>query len=680
MHKLNCMYYSDVPHVNNDNLELLFVYIDNYKHFKKFSFGANAKYIFKYENNTLTIEDNPKYVKLFSDNINLKILCGKNGVGKTSILRLLQNIDKYPDCFMVYKNENGKYYTNKKNLVIIYNNNKPFYCKEDNGSIRSFHYSLWKDSLLDFDVPCLQEKFCKKYIDNKELFLNIINKNLLKNSHIPEFTHFSFCFSNEEGIIDSFINDIKKLFHLELSEHNVIEYAYKNPVKFEIMKEVCSWLICNTVFEDNNLYDNKFGNNHLDEIFKAIIDENDISHIENINKKLKKIILNSIDKKFIDSFKQLAYSYIDLYKKKEISFNIYIFIENIASIVQYLNLNFKNYKDICSLFPQIKLESFVKVILEGHYSNKSISKFFDFILENATCIKNKNDRIFESLLYKLENHFDFCEYPLQDLKLQYDEIEKLNSELRTVQNKINKTLLNQFPGSHPDIRFDLNSLFYPNIFVKRYNDNIYFNNLSSGQQLMLMNLINIHTTTIRACEKPKTLILNDDIDAHLHPDWCRKYLSIYTDSIKEYLEVYPEYANRKFNIIMATHSPIILSDVTNEYVSYLELDNYGNPKEVFSKENSFAGNIGQMYNDNFFMEHLIGDYSNKILEEVIYYIKRNSKEYLTKNQLIKNKDLEFIHSDKDCEKYLNAVGDKLLRNLLMDEYQIMKGRRQYEKD
>lgn len=680
MNNPNCTYYSDTGYIDNNNLELLFVYIDNYKHFKDFSFGINAKYTFKYKNNTLIIQDNPKYVKLFSDNINLKILCGKNGVGKTSILRLLQNIDNYPDCFIVYKNENGKYYTNKKDLKIVYNNKIPFYCSEDNGSICSFHYLLGKDSLLDFDVPCLQEKFCKKYIDNKDLFVKLFNKNFFYNSHIPEFTHFSFYFSNEEGIIEDFISDIKRLFNVELSERNVIEYAYKNPVKFEIMYEVCSWQICNTVFEEINFYDNKFDKNYLDEIFKEIIGENDIPHIEKINKQLKNIILNSVDKKFIDSFKQLIYSYIDLCRNKKNSYSMYEIIDEIARIIEYVHFN--NYKPFYSSFllKEIKLKSFINVVLKGNYSNKSIKKFFDFVLDNANCIKNKNDSIFETLLYNLENYFDFCEYPLQDLKMQHDIIEKLNSELLTLQNTINKTLLNQFPGTHPNIRFNLYSLFYPNIFAKRYNDNIYFNDLSSGQQLMLMNLINIHTTVIRACEKPKTLIFNDDIDAHLHPDWCRKYLSVYTDSIKEYLEVYPEYANRKFNIIMATHSPIILSDVTNEYVSYLELDNYGNPKEVCSKENSFAGNIGQMYNDNFFMDHLIGDYSNKILEEVIYYIKRNNEEYLTKNHLIPGKDLEFIHNDDDCEKYINAVGDKLLKNLLMDEYQIMKEGRQYEKD
>lgn len=676
MNKPNCTYYSDTQFVNDDNLELLFVYINKYRHFKDFSFGANAKYLFEYKDNTLKIEDNPKYVKLFPNNINLKILCGKNGVGKTSILKLLHNIDKYPDCFIVYKNEQGKYYTNKKDLKILYNNEKPFYCNTICSVLRSFHYSLQNnDSILYIEMPHLHEKFCKKYISNIELFKKFSQQVLYKYVNIPDFTHFNIRFSMEDDVINNFIGDTNKMFGTIISETNVLNYAHKNPVKFEIMNEICSWLVCNTDEQIQlDIEDDKFGEEYLENLFIQLIDENVIPHIEKINNELRGVILNSVDKKFINSLKNLIYSYIDFCQQKETSCDIHNLIFEIKNIIKYLSFNNKHF--YTSLPKEIKLQPFINVVLKGHYSEKSIDEIFDFILKNINCVKRKNDKIFESLLYNYENKFHFKEYPLNTVKEIYATIDRLNSKLRPLQIRINQIIQKNNQNTNPNIRFDLNNLFYPKIFIKSNNGAVYFNDLSSGQKLMLMNLINIHTTTIRACDKPKTLIINDDVDAYLHPDWCREYLSIYINTIKEYLTVYPEYSNRKFNIIMATHSPIILSDVTSEYVTYLESDNTGTPQEVFSKENSFAGNIGQMYNDNFFMDNLIGDYSNSILEEVIHYIKGNNKN----NKLIKDKPLEFIHSDNDCENFINAVGDKLLRTLLMDEYQIMKEGRQYEED
>ena len=45
----NNLYYSDVPCLDFDNLELMFLYIENYKQFRDFSLNLNAKYLEKYE-------------------------------------------------------------------------------------------------------------------------------------------------------------------------------------------------------------------------------------------------------------------------------------------------------------------------------------------------------------------------------------------------------------------------------------------------------------------------------------------------------------------------------------------------------------------------------------------------------------------------------------------------------
>ena len=62
---------------------------------------------------------------------------------------------------------------------------------------------------------------------------------------------------------------------------------------------------------------------------------------------------------------------------------------------------------------------------------------------------------------------------------------------------------------------------------------------------------------------------------------------------------------------MATHSPFILSDTTNDYVEFIEKNR--NNRAILSKdikaiENTFAGNIMQMFEENFFLTSSIGEY------------------------------------------------------------------------
>ena len=110
----------------------------------------------------------------------------------------------------------------------------------------------------------------------------------------------------------------------------------------------------------------------------------------------------------------------------------------------------------------------------------------------------------------------------------------------------------------------------------------------------------------------QTLIFEDDIDANLHPEWCRQYINMYISALK----VFSKNKKKIRNIILSTHSPLVLSDTMNDYIEYLEKDKELaklRPKTKIT--NTFAGNIMQMFEDNMFLEASIGGaYSMKILK------------------------------------------------------------------
>lgn len=113
-------------------------------------------------------------------------------------------------------------------------------------------------------------------------------------------------------------------------------------------------------------------------------------------------------------------------------------------------------------------------------------------------------------------------------------------------------------------------------------------------------------------------IFIDEIDANLHPRWQQSilwYLLNFLNSLGEY----------HFQIIFTTHSPIVLSDLTEERI--IRLARNKNKIEMISDtRQTFGANIMKLYYDNFFMEDgSIGEFAKTKIEAVIDYINGKNK-------------------------------------------------------
>ena len=152
------------------------------------------------------------------------------------------------------------------------------------------------------------------------------------------------------------------------------------------------------------------------------------------------------------------------------------------------------------------------------------------------------------------------------------------------------------------------------------------------------------------------LILLDEADLKLHLEWQRKFLY-------DLIEFLNSYSNNKFYVLYATHSPMILSDITNDRVVFLKKknDKYSEDKQDFSKS-TFGANIYDIYADSFFVKKFMGEFAQNKINEVIKII----DEYKEKKE--KNPD-EFMPNEKalDNLKIVKSIGEPLLRNKLEDE-------------
>ncbi len=138
------------------------------------------------------------------------------------------------------------------------------------------------------------------------------------------------------------------------------------------------------------------------------------------------------------------------------------------------------------------------------------------------------------------------------------------------------------------------------------------------------------------------LLFLDEVEITLHPKLQRQLIM----NLCAFLQAF--YKELKFQIIFATHSPILLSDIPKSNVILLqkkEGDSFSVIKE--SENNTFACNIGEMFYDHFFMEETIGAFA--------------------KNEILKA--LELIKEGKrdEAKCIIEYVGDDLFKEILTNK-------------
>lgn len=162
------------------------------------------------------------------------------------------------------------------------------------------------------------------------------------------------------------------------------------------------------------------------------------------------------------------------------------------------------------------------------------------------------------------------------------------------------------------------------------------------------------------------ILLEDEPDRSLHPEWARCFVETYVESlaqVRRYVsQVLGEsYFEKKIlNVVIASHSPLVLSDFFNEEVTFLEKDD-DIVRVVRHDYGCFAGNIGELLLNNFFVSGTIGSYAERMIREIVSGIN----------------DKSIFKSDDDVKKariVIENIGDKVLRAILGD--QLRRGERE----
>ena len=259
--------------------------------------------------------------------------------------------------------------------------------------------------------------------------------------------------------------------------------------------------------------------------------------------------------------------------------------------------------------------------------------------DNFKMFLGKKNRLNKKRIYYVGNYIQFVNYI--DNKCEFSEWKDA-----FVQFKINGIFLIPI-GLDCNVKTDLKSSIQE--FYKFYQEAAVFHSfinfsweLSSGETALLNIFSRLYSSDCRKNKKKVAVFLLDEIDVTLHPEWQRTIINELLKFIKY------AFKNKQVQIIMTTHSPIMLSDIPKQNVLFLNQDN---GMKVDDGCDTFASNIFQLFRDGFFIGDTgIGVYAEEKLKEIVEHIH--------------NHDIK----DSEIEKLILAVGDILIRNKLNEEY------------
>lgn len=195
-------------------------------------------------------------------------------------------------------------------------------------------------------------------------------------------------------------------------------------------------------------------------------------------------------------------------------------------------------------------------------------------------------------------------------------------------------------------------------FSEEPNDT--FEKLSSGekQQIYSIHTIMYHLRNISSVKVSDGIkkynnvnILLDEIELYFHPEMQRQFIKNLINSFSQ-LKKYLTHNVQSINILLATHSPFILSDIPSSNILRLK---DGKPES--QGEQTFGANIHELLANDFFLENgFIGEFSNEKIIDLIKYL--NSKS--TKSNYSKKYNL----NQKKAKQLIEIIGEPLIQERL----------------
>ncbi|MGG1515462.1 AAA family ATPase [Paenibacillus oryzisoli] len=598
-------------------MELIYLWVGKFRNIHELGFNFSSKYDVSFdintENGTRELKISPKKVfSLFEEEKinNVTAIIGRNGSGKTNILDLLG------------MRMNDRKMLSEVKYFLLY------HISEDTFAIEGSEFSLIKDNILNIPIENNQFSIVS---DPYSMYLE-------KSDSGFEFKSF-----------------------LQLSEDRIKRIHYYN--------------FRNTFKEDFERWGNKISNEHTVFFSRLNLNPNSIGYYAKYNlityfnrstfKEKSKHLFNLNDNVFISVYNNISYS-MDLDEKLALKIS---FKDNFRDLIQrsgkpnkksidnktkfimnfiedYIQYSFSSIKDIAAE-EIIKLKNEINEITNENTTPKD---YFYAVYEVVSGYLNKHINLDLSDMKKYSDTFYKLVYYFEQLSMSYFKGKNVQIPIGTNENSVVKEFLQFIDQNHFSSDSEMN---YLNNSVS-----LTVEPMSSGEEAF----INLFASLFfglrlnRYSKKYNAIILLDEPDNFMHPEWSRIMLSEIFNFLNQI-----ELGYKKYQIIITTHSPFIISDLLKSNVIALEKDinkGYCKIANFVTADQTFANNIHTLLSEEFFMSSTIGEFAKERINHVITVLKsqNNDSLELAKCKLVIDNIGEPLLKEKLSEMYIDKLG------------------------
>jgi predicted ATPase len=623
------------------DMELIYAWIEKFRNYKEVELNFSDKFIIKYNysNKVIEITPNKYYVSIYPEYItNINAIVGKNSVGKTNLLDVLglktddRNKNK-AEFEVIYKNKNSGFGHHIPDDIEA----------EIKHSIYFFTYYMGKDD-NDQDLFCFEG-------NDIESFQNIVKfETGLGIEYWRSKYWFAFMCNYSKGMLTH-----KYDLNIRLGEYRTESdedgLRYYGDYRSEQDKLVILSL-------RENLSDKYYD-------YRSTKPEDDykISVPRRTSKFQSKLLAMKVEM----LFKQLQKSKRQMFKDDKytvkIRYNRFFLNDGVDDKDKLvMNYSYKELdepeKEVCKV-----LESFVQYYFKSIYDTPSdeIRKDIEGQLSDIN-IKIKSFEGYKNYYFSIIKILSDCFFSNKDgtqhvLKCYMALAEELskNKHIKffedyisfdiTKQVRINELIKVIDVTIDEKVTSDLNEMF--SVFGGFFDYSI--ENISDGENAYLGFFASLYEQiSLLTPSKEKYIILLDEPESRMHPELTRNFINELILFLKDLNE-----DKKKFQVIISTHSPLILSDIQSNNIIYLEKDDFGHCKPVKKALNTFGANIHTLLKDGFFMTSTMGEFATNKIKEVISFIDESDAGNVTEMQ--KNK----------CLYIINSIGEPLIQNRII---------------
>lgn len=597
-------------------MNLIFIWIEEYKKIKNFQTNFGSKYIIDFNEKRIIIKPNKHFIKDFFEvdkcdiNIHMSAIVGENGTGKSTLLDfILEYIEKgsFEKGYITIFEDTGKLYIDTNVDIQIEDKSNVVFLKDEPldpvlGNLVTIFFSNV------FDV---------RYFDNMnrniELFeegiKNFGNPRLKDLPNIVNITtnELLATYDNAEMVLDAdAINQIffsnEYLDTLEISE--ILEIPNKIYIKngqldinLSMLSEEFENYINDFSFEDvASMHFNFQADNDLIDILTLDIIK---TYCVDVAKVLRKYPgLNEdmvIDAFFYGSNDE---DILKIIYKEILEVLKYLQIENLSVIETKLNDIYVKYDKFLLLTRRIKI---YEGLNKTYYliNNETTSKFIKFYRENF--------------------------YSKGLISLHWSDMSSGQSGLLNLFGRF----YNALHEVEEDLLSNLNEIEYSEEYIEIENDIE-------------------KVTVLQRLKDYKYLLLLDECDLYFHPQWQKDWLYYFLRLIEILFK-------GNVQVVLTTHSPFVLSDFPNSNVTFLSNKSLAK-NDLEGSIRTFGANINELFTNSFFIsDGLMGKFAKSKINTFI-------KDFLnaTPDEVDANKE--------QYKQFIDLIGEPLIKNKLLQIY------------